>query len=53
MKAARKKVFVDDEAADVEELDVPIVTWTLDELGDIDDLSCLSAGRPGGDDAYA
>jgi len=52
MKNTKKKVFVDD-ASDVDELDVPIVTWTLDELGDIDDLACLSAGKSGGDDVYA
>ena len=37
----------------LETLLAPIVTWTLDELGDIDDLACLSAGKSGGDDVYA
>jgi len=37
-----------------QELDVPVVTWTLDELSDLDDLSCLAPGRSGGgDDVYA
>ena len=53
MKTAKKKVFVAEDVSDIEELDVPVVTWTLDELSDLDDLSCLAPGRSGGDDVYA
>jgi hypothetical protein len=31
----------DDELATIEELDIPVVPWTLAELDDVDDLASL------------
>jgi hypothetical protein len=37
----------DEELATIEELEVPVVPWTLAELDDVDDLASLRSGAHG------
>jgi hypothetical protein len=37
----------DEELATIEELEVPVVPWTLAELDDVDDLASLRSGANG------
>lgn len=39
----------DDDLATIEELDIPVVPWTLAELDDVDDLASLRSGVHGND----